>query len=58
MKLRPPLNALTPRTLREASRDPWDWWEASPRPSTPIETVVGVVVFLVSVIVGAAWALH
>lgn len=27
MKTRPPLNGLTPRTLREASRDPWDWWE-------------------------------
>ncbi len=27
MKTRPPLNGLTPRTMQETARDPWDWWE-------------------------------
>jgi hypothetical protein len=31
--LRKPLNAMQPRTVREASRDPFDWWEAYPRRS-------------------------
>jgi hypothetical protein len=28
--LRRPLNGLEPRTAREATSDPYDWWEAPP----------------------------
>jgi hypothetical protein len=58
MKIRLPLNGQSPRTLREAARDPWDWWEASPRPSTPPEHMAGVIIFLVIVIIGVAGTLH
>jgi hypothetical protein len=58
MKIRPPLNGQSPRTLREASRDPWDWWETSPRPSTPPEHMAGAIIFLVIVIISVAGALH
>ena len=27
MKIRPPLNGLTPRTMRDAARDQFDWWD-------------------------------
>lgn len=27
MLIRPTLNAMTPRTLRDTGRDPWDWCE-------------------------------
>jgi hypothetical protein len=44
--------------MRETVRDPWDWLEASPRPSTPAEHMAGVIIFLVVVILGIAGALH
>jgi hypothetical protein len=58
MKTRPPLNGLTPRTMREARRDPYDWWRASPRPSTPAEHLAGAIIFIVIMILGAIGLLH
>lgn len=62
MKTRHTLNGLTPRTMSDARRDPGDWWRgpyrASPRPSTPAETIAGVVLAVVIGIVGAATLLH
>lgn len=58
MKIRSTINGLAPRTLRDACRDPWDWFEASPRPDTPAEVMAGVVLAMVISIVGAAALLH
>ena len=58
MKIRSTLNGLTPRTLRDARRDPYDWWRGSPRPDTRGEQIAGVVLAVVIGIVGAAAMLH
>ena len=58
MKIRSTLNGLTPRTMRDAIRDPWDWLQASPRPDTPAEQIAGVVLALIIGIVGAAALAH
>lgn len=62
MKIRSKLNGLTPRTLRDARRDPYDWWRgpfrASPRPCTPAEEIAGVVLAVVIGIVMAAALVH
>ena len=62
MKIRSTLNGMTPRTLRDARRDPYDWWRgpfrASPRPDTPAERIAGVVLALIIGIIGAAALLH
>lgn len=62
MKLRSTLNGRMPRTLRDARRDPYDWWRgpfrASPRPCTPAEEIAGVVLAVVIGIVMAAALVH
>ena len=61
MKIRSTLNGLTPRTMRDARRDPYDWWrgpERSPRPCTPAEEIAGVVLMLIIGIIGAAALVH
>lgn len=62
MKIRSTLNGLTPRTMRDARRDPYDWWrgpfKASPRSDTPAEQIAGVVLALIIGIIGAAALLH
>lgn len=58
MKLRSTLNGLAPRTLRDACRDPWDWYEASQRPDTPAEQVAGFVLVLIISVIGAASLVH
>lgn len=61
MKIRSKLNGLTPRTLRDARRDPYDWWRGparSPRPDTPAEVMAGVVLTVVIGIVLAAALVH
>ena len=58
MRIRPPLNGLIPRTMREARRDPYDWWRASPRPETRGEQIAGVVLAVVIGILGAAALVH
>jgi hypothetical protein len=59
--IRKTLNALTPRTLRDARRDPYDWWrgpERSPRPNTAGEQIAGVVLTIIIGIVGAVALVH
>lgn len=62
MKIRSTLNDLTPRTMRDARRDPYDWWRgplrASALPCTPAEELAGVVLAVVIGIIGAATLLH
>ena len=58
MKIRSTINGLAPRTLRDATRDPWDWCEASPRPDTPTEQALGFALSIVIGIVLAAAVLH
>jgi len=58
VKIRQTLNNLTPRTLREARRDPYDWWRASPRPDTRGEQIAGVALAVVIGIVLTAALLH
>lgn len=62
MRIRSTLNGMTPRTLRDARRDPYDWWRgpfrASPRPDTPAEQALGFVMALIIGIVGAALLVH
>ena len=36
MRLRSTLNGLEPRTAREASQDPYDWFEAPDRAPPPL----------------------
>ena len=56
MKIRKTLNGLMPRTARDACRDPWDWFEASPRPDTPAEQIAGFILALVIAVGLAAYA--
>lgn len=58
MKIRTTINGRMPRTLRDACRDPWDWFETSPRPGTPTEQALGLALAIVIGIVLAAAVLH
>jgi hypothetical protein len=61
MMIRKTLNNLAPRTMRDARRDPYDWWrgpERSPRPDSPAEQIAGVVLTIIIGIVGAVALVH
>ena len=62
MMTRTTLNAQPPRTLKDATRDPYDWWEGPRVPGAERifrigngAMVVLAVVCALSIIVPAAW---
>jgi hypothetical protein len=61
MKTRPPLNGLTPRTMQEASHDPYDYLECARRTpwllrwARPLANVLGVICIFACLGIALGW---